>query len=115
MATTIEHQTEPAGDTAPRRRLISPQAIALGVGIAFAVITVGSGIAGAVFDFHDESPVSRHVFGNIPDAWEVAFYSVLPVLLVYGAYNFSLRVRNWQRGGPDRRATTRDNVGRRLR
>ncbi|MBW8825412.1 MAG: respiratory nitrate reductase subunit gamma [Acidobacteria bacterium] len=115
MATTIEHQTEPAGDTAPRRRLISPQAIALGVGIAFAVITIGSGIAGAVFDFHDSSPVSRHVFGDIPDAWEVAFYSVLPVLLVYGAYNFSLRVRNWQRGGPDRRATTRDNVGRRLR
>src|SRR5947208_5773806 len=36
------------------------------------------------------------------------------MLLVYGAYNFSLRVRNWQRGGPARRATTRDNVGRRL-
>ncbi|MGE0794038.1 MAG: heterodisulfide reductase-related iron-sulfur binding cluster, partial [Acidimicrobiia bacterium] len=114
MATTTDH-AETGGDTPPARRRVSPQAVAIGIGVAFAVITVTSGITGAVFDFHEESPVHREVFGNIPDAWIVAFYTVTPILLVYGAYAFSLRVRNWQRGAPDRRSTTRANLGRRLK
>jgi Fe-S oxidoreductase/nitrate reductase gamma subunit len=86
----------------------------MAIGIAFALITITSGVAGAILDFEGDSPVHREVFGNIPDAWIVAFYTAIPILIVYGAWNFSLRVRNWQRGAPDNRSTSRDNVKRRL-
>jgi Fe-S oxidoreductase/nitrate reductase gamma subunit len=99
----------------PRRSRPTPAHLALGIGIVFSLVTVGSWLAATVFGFEDDSPVSRHVFGNIPDAWQLAFYTVLPILLLWGAWNFSLRVRNWQRGAPDNRSTTTKNVGRRIR
>jgi hypothetical protein len=37
------------------------------------------------------------------------------VLLIWGAFKFSDRVRNWERGAPDRRPTTKKNVKNRLR
>jgi len=98
-----------------RRIRVSPPVATLAIGIGFAVFTIASGIAATVFAFRDDAPVSREVFGGIPDAWIVAFYTVIPIVLVWGAWNFSLRVRNWQRGAPDRRTTTTKNVGRRLR
>jgi Fe-S oxidoreductase/nitrate reductase gamma subunit len=113
MATTTDdHDAETSGEHT--RRGIPPKVV-LGLGIAFAAVTVASGIAGSILDFHEDSPVHREVFGNVPDAWVLLFYSVTPVLIVYGAWAFSLRVRNWQRGAPDRRTTTRTNVTRRLR
>jgi len=57
---------------------------------------------------------SRLVFGGIPGALQVAFYTVIPVTLVWGAIVFADRVRNWERGAPDRRRTTSKNVKRRL-
>ena len=86
----------------------------LGVGIAFALITAVSGILGAALDWHDDSPESREVFGNIPGALELAFYVVLVTLILAGAVQFANRAKNWQRGGPDNRSTTVKNVGRRL-
>src|SRR3546814_11052232 len=38
-----------------------------------------------------------------------------PGLVIYGSVLFSQRVRNWQRGGPDNRSTTKKNVGRRMK
>ncbi|MGB0113424.1 MAG: heterodisulfide reductase-related iron-sulfur binding cluster, partial [Ilumatobacteraceae bacterium] len=35
---------------------------------------------------------------------------VLPALIVYGAYMFSNRVKNWERGAPDKRRTTTSNA-----
>jgi Fe-S oxidoreductase/nitrate reductase gamma subunit len=99
----------------PRRSRPSPAHLALGIGIAFALVTVASWVSSTVFGFEDSSPVSRKVFGDIPDAWVLAFYTVLPILLVWGAWNFSLRVRNWQRGAPDDRRTTAKNFGRRIK
>jgi Fe-S oxidoreductase/nitrate reductase gamma subunit len=99
----------------PRRRRPSPPQLALGVGLAFSLVTVISWVTSTVFGFEDASPVSREVFGDIPDAWVLAFYTVLPILIVWGAWNFSLRVRNWQRGTPDDRRTTTKNVGRRIK
>src|SRR5438067_4827960 len=116
MATTELERDAPESTDAPRRRSRpSPAHIALGVGVAFGVVTVGSYAASTTFGFEDTSPISRHVFGDIPDAWILAFYTVLPILLLWGAYSFSLRVRNWQRGAPDKRATTTENIGRRIR
>jgi Fe-S oxidoreductase len=75
---------------------------------------VASGVVATVLQWHDDSGVQRVVFVNVPSAWKAVFYTVLPVVIVYGAVVFSWRVRNWERGGPDDRRTTRANVGRRL-
>ncbi|MDH4144330.1 MAG: heterodisulfide reductase-related iron-sulfur binding cluster [Acidimicrobiia bacterium] len=107
-----ESSTPPAGGAArgPGRA----QTIIWVVGIGFAVLTGLSGIAAAVFQQHDDSPVAREVFENIPGPLKVAFYSMLPVLFIYGAVLFSNRARNWQRGRPDNRALTPANAKRRM-
>jgi nitrate reductase gamma subunit/ferredoxin len=112
MATTQEVPTE---TEQKHRSRPTPSQITMGIGALAVVVTIGSWITSTVFGFEDDSPVSRHVFGNIPDAWVLVFYTVLPILFIWGAYNFSLRVRNWERGAPDDRKTTTKNVGRRMR
>jgi Fe-S oxidoreductase/nitrate reductase gamma subunit len=94
---------------------LKPHQLAIGLGLAFATITLVSGITATVFQFHDDSDVQREVFGNIPSSWKLVFYTVFPVLIVYGGVLFSQRVRNWERGAPDNRRTTKRNVGRRLK
>ena len=89
-------------------------ALVLIIGIAFAAVTALSGVAASVFQQHDESEVTREVFGGIPDPLKVLFYVITPVLLVYGAWMFAQRVKNWERGKPDNRSTTTKNVKRRL-
>jgi Fe-S oxidoreductase/nitrate reductase gamma subunit len=96
-------------------RRITPDQLVVGIGVAFALVVVVSGIAATVLQWHDDSDVQREVFGNVPSAWKLVFYTVLPVLIVYGAVVFSWRVRNWRRGVPDNRRTTRHNLHRRLR
>ncbi|MDG2261124.1 MAG: 4Fe-4S dicluster domain-containing protein, partial [Actinomycetota bacterium] len=96
-------------------RRIKPHQLVLAGGVAFAVVTVLSGIAASVFDFHEDSPIHRTVFGNIPDAYKVIFYTVTPLLLVFGAWNFANRTKNWERGQPDRRELRQDNAHRRVK
>ncbi len=98
-------------------RRLRPHQLVLVIGIAFAAVTAASGIAAAVFDFHldGSEPIHREVFGNIDDAVKFAFYALTCVLIIYGAYNFSQRARNWQRGAPDKRTTTRANARNRVR
>jgi Fe-S oxidoreductase/nitrate reductase gamma subunit len=91
-----------------------PHHISLVIGVGFSAITVASGIAGATLAFHDDSSEHRPVFGNVPGALQLAFYTVLPVLFVYGAVMFANRMKNWERGKPDNRATTPKNIKRRL-
>jgi Fe-S oxidoreductase/nitrate reductase gamma subunit len=86
--------------------------IALGVGVAG--FTIFSGVYGVYWAGKDDSPIQRIPFANIPGAWELAFYTVLPVLFVYGAVLFANRVKNWERGNPDRRATTPTTIKHRL-
>ena len=94
---------------------VTPQRLVLGIGIGIGLITVLSGIAAEVFAFENESDIHRTVFGNVPDVLRLTFYTLLPVMIVYGAWVFSLRIKNWRRGGPDNRATTADNAGTRLK
>ena len=96
-----------------RKRIKGPHLV-LVIGLAFATVTALSGIASAVFQQHDDSPVTREVFGGIPSALKIAFYVMTSILLVYGAVLFSQRVKNWTRGKPDDRRTTTKNVKRRL-
>lgn len=86
----------------------------LGVGVAIALITVLSGIAASIFQFHDDSEVQREVFTNVPGPLKLAFYTVIPVLLVWGSLQLSYRVKNWERGAPDKRTTTQKNIKQRL-
>ncbi|MFP3902090.1 MAG: heterodisulfide reductase-related iron-sulfur binding cluster [Acidimicrobiia bacterium] len=96
-------------------RRVKPNQVAVGIGLAVALVTVASGIAATALQWHDDSPITREVFGNIPSAWKAVFYTVIPLAIVYGGVLFAARVRNWERGAPDARGTTRQNVGRRLR
>lgn len=119
MATATQTSAAPAasgddnGETGRRR--IRPHQWILALGVFVALFTGGSGIASAVFDQKSDSDITRTVFGNIPTAAKVAFYSVLPVLIIWGAWEFSKRARNWQRGAPDNRATTTKNVEKRAK
>jgi len=115
VSTAESTGTLAASDAPASPRRIRPSQIAIAIGLVFALITIASGVLATVLQWHDDSSVQREVFGNIPSAWKLVFYTVLPVAIVYGAVVFSWRVRNWERGGPDDRGTTRRNVGRRLK
>ncbi len=107
-----EELTASSASDAPRG--IRPFHLWLGIGALIAAVTALSGVAAAVFNFHDDSEVQREVFHNIPGAVKLAFYTVIPLLLLWGSVQLAYRVKNWERGAPDRRATTPRNVKRRL-
>ncbi|HLU42240.1 MAG TPA: (Fe-S)-binding protein [Microthrixaceae bacterium] len=111
-ATQTPDATDTTAEDGPKR--LRPNHIAIIIGVAIAVVVALSGVAATVFQFHDDSPIQREVFGNVPGPLKLAFYTIIPVLFVYGAVVFSWRVRNWQRGGPDKRDLTPKNAKRRL-
>src|SRR5262245_47852897 len=114
MSTSVASPpVEPAAAAAGTRRL-RPHQLVLGLGVFAALFTLTSGVLPLWTGWHDTSPITREVFSNLPDPLAVAFYAVIPVLLVYVSYLFALRVRNWERGTPDRRRTTAGNARRRL-
>ncbi|MCU0267876.1 MAG: heterodisulfide reductase-related iron-sulfur binding cluster [Acidimicrobiales bacterium] len=105
--------TEADQSEKPARR-VKPHQLVIGLGVGFAIVTLLSGIAATVFQQHDESEITREVFGEIPGVFKAVFYILIPVLIVYGAIQFSNRTRNWERGRPDNRSTTRTNAARRM-
>jgi Fe-S oxidoreductase/nitrate reductase gamma subunit len=111
MTTHPEH-SPPASDNTAKR--IRPHQIVVGIGCFIGLFTLVSGILPQITNWHDKKSPSREVFGGIPGALQVAFYTVIPVMIVWGAIVFADRVRNWERGAPDRRRTTTKNIGRRL-
>ncbi len=112
MAST-SHPTDTQDPAAKKRR--SPSQLAMLVGIVMATLTAVSGVVGAIAQQHGESTISRRVFGNIPSALQAAFYTALTVMFLAGAWLFSQRVKNWERGTPDNRRTTKENAGRRMK
>jgi len=93
---------------------LKPHHFVIGLGVGIALFTVASGVVPNFTDWHDDSSVQREVFDNIPTALKVAFYTVIPLLLIYGSYMFAMRVKNWERGRPDNRRTTSKNVKQRV-
>jgi Fe-S oxidoreductase/nitrate reductase gamma subunit len=110
--TTTEADTDSGPVPGPTR--LQPHQIAVVIGIVIAAVTAVSGIAAALEQWHDDDHIQREVFGGIPGALQVAFYVVIPIMFIFGAVMFSNRVRNWERGGPDRRDITPKNAKRRL-
>ena len=87
-----------------------PHHAIIGLGVLIALFTALSGVAASVFKFHDDSPITREVFENIPGAIKFAFYLVIPLVLIYGSVLFANRVKNWERGTPDNRSTNKKNA-----
>ena len=92
-----------------------PHQLAIALGIGMAVFTLASGIIPQFTDWHTTKSPSREVFEGIPGPLQVAFYTLIPMLIVWGAFKFADRVRNWERGAPDRRRTNTKTISRRLR
>ncbi|MEY2425548.1 MAG: hypothetical protein QOI61_1120 [Actinomycetota bacterium] len=95
-------------------RRIRPSHVALALGAFWALLTYALGISGAIFGFHDDSPVARPDFLNVPSPVKGIFYGVVGTMFLAVGYLFSLRVQNWERGQPDRRKTTPKNAKHRL-
>ena len=97
-------------ETGPKKPWFrTPHKLVLAVGIFMGLFTMASGIIPQFTHWHATKEPTREVFDGIPGALQVAFYTVIPALLVWGAFAFSNRVRNWERGAPDRRKTTPKN------
>jgi hypothetical protein len=107
------HGAPASATTTPKR--LTPSQISLAIGGLLAVVVIASGIWGGLIntDKGDET-VTRHVFENIPGPMVAAFYVTLPALFLMGGWLMSQRVKNWERGGPDDRRTTKKNVTRRM-
>lgn len=97
---------------APKR--LKPYQISTVIGVGAGIFTVISGVVPQLTNWEGDSPIERRVFGGIPGALQLAFYTVIPMLLIWGSLRFADRIRNWERGAPDLRATTKNNVKRRL-
>jgi Fe-S oxidoreductase/nitrate reductase gamma subunit len=107
---TAEQVAEP-----PARSRIRPYHVVVGIGIAFAIFTALSGLVPRLTKWHEEEgSVGREVFGGIPDALMLVFYTITPVLLIAGALLFAQRVKNWERGGPDSRPLNSKTFKKRL-
>jgi Fe-S oxidoreductase/nitrate reductase gamma subunit len=93
---------------------VRPHHLILGFWLLLATTFGLSGVVSTITQQHDDSPISREVFGNIPGAWKLVLYTFTVVTLVYVGTQFSYRFKNWERGGPDRRPLTGKNAKRRF-
>ncbi|CAN5209497.1 heterodisulfide reductase-related iron-sulfur binding cluster [soil metagenome] len=101
------------GETVTAKR-IKPHHLVIGLGAAIALFTALSGVTSTLTGWHDDAEVQREVFVNIPGGVKLAFYTVTPIVILYGGVMFAMRVKNWQRGAPDKRKTTTKNAKQRL-
>ncbi len=97
-ATDTTTHADAEDEAVPGPKRLRPNQIAIIVGVAIAVVVAVSGVAAAVFQFHDDSEIQREVFGNIPGPLKLAFYTVIPVMFVYGAIMFSHRMKQLAAG-----------------
>ncbi|MFI5054391.1 MAG: iron-sulfur protein, partial [Acidimicrobiia bacterium] len=98
-----------------RPPLPKPHQFVLAVGALVALFTLVSGIAPRITEWSEGSPISRVPFGDVPDAMYWAFYVTAATMLFVCAWLVSQRVRNYERGAPDDRSTTKKNFHRRIR
>lgn len=107
------HTSSPETVAAAGPKRLKPHQLVIAIGCFMGIFTLISGII-PLFVEHTEKEVSRKVFGGIPGPLKVAFYTLVPAMLVWGSFAFADRVRNWERGAPDRRRTTTKNLKQRM-
>ncbi len=113
MSTHADTSAASIDATASEPTRIKPHHLALGLGIGIALFTAISGIVPLITDWHNDNEWHREVFGNIPGPLKVAFYTVIPLMLVWGSFQFANRMKNWERGAPAQRRTTAKNAKKR--
>ncbi len=91
-----------------------PHQLVLAVGAAAAAGTLASGVLPTITHWEDHSSIQRPVFINIPSPVKLSFYLTIATMLFLVSWLAAQRVRNYERGGPDDRRTTKTNVKRRL-
>jgi|LauGreDrversion4_2_1035121.scaffolds.fasta_scaffold19890_4 Fe-S oxidoreductase/nitrate reductase gamma subunit len=107
--------TNPTSETTvTKRKGLKPYQLSIALGVGIATFTMISGIIPHLVHWHNDSPIHREVFEGIPGYLQIAFYTIIPALLVFGSFQFANRIRNWERGAPDRRKTTKKNFKQRL-
>ena len=106
------HAETPAAPSGSRR--LKPYQLSIAIGSFMAVFIAVSGVLPLITGWKSDSPIHREVFGGIPGPLKLAFYTVIPVFVLWGSLRFADRIRNWERGAPDRRRTTAKNAKRRL-
>ena len=100
--------------TAPdTEKRFKPHQLSLALGIGMGVFILLSGVLPQITHWHNENEVHRTVFGNIPGPIQIAFYTVIPAMVVWGAFRFADRMKNWERGTIAKRRTTAKNAKRR--
>ena len=104
----------PSETTAVKRKGLKPYQLSIALGVGIATFTMVSGVIPHLVHWHNDSPIQREVFEGIPGYLQIAFYTIIPALLVWGSLQFADRIRNWERGAPDRRKTTKKNFKQRL-
>ncbi len=97
----------------PTTKRIRPHHLVIAIGLGFAVATAVMGIVPLITQWHDDSPMRREVWHNVPSALKLSFYVVVAISFAAGGFSFAQRTKNWERGGPDNRATTAKNAKRR--
>jgi len=102
-----------ADDQTPKR--VKPHQLALVLGIGVALFTIVSGIIPQITGWENENAIHRVVFVNIPGPMQIVFYTIIPVMIVWGAFMFANRMKNWERGAPSKRNTTPKNAAQRLK
>jgi Fe-S oxidoreductase/nitrate reductase gamma subunit len=110
MSTHADHDA-PAS-TGPRR--LKPHQLSLALGIGMGAFIVVSGILPQITKWKNDNAIHREVFQNIPGPLQIAFYTVIPALVVWGSFRFADRMKNWERGRPTTRRTTKTNAKRRF-
>ena len=55
------------------------------LGIGVGLFTLVSGVLPQITDWHNENDVHRVVFVDIPGPMQIMFYTVIPVMIIWGA------------------------------
>src|SRR5437660_7216768 len=98
-----------------RRLRIKPHHIAIALGLFWFLALIASDVNASILTFAEHPPIQRVTFIHIPTALRTLFYATVAILFFACGYLFSLRIRNWTRGKPENRSTTRENVERRAK
>jgi Fe-S oxidoreductase/nitrate reductase gamma subunit len=106
----MSSHAETSGDRTSHENRIRPHHLAIALGIGIAVFTAISGILPMITDWHNDNAIHREVFGDLPGPLKVVFYTVIPLVLAWGAFRFADRMKNWERGRPAQRRTTVANA-----
>ena len=95
-------------------RRFKPHQYLIGAGVLALLGTIASGILPRITGWHGEDEVQREVFVNIPDPLYWTFYVVMAGTLLATMVLFAQRIKNYERGQADNRATTKKNLHQRV-